>query len=155
MPEGANHAASAVVGNKFYVIGGRGGGNVVADGRNTVQVLNLQTNKWISTKTSPKSVLEPLPVARGGTGVAVVVDGLIYVIGGETKNPDQFSTSLRVYHRVDIYNPSTNKWTVGPSLQVPRHGIFPVYCNGGIHVFGGGIRAGFSSSKAHELLQLN
>ncbi|MDW8262792.1 MAG: kelch repeat-containing protein, partial [Phycisphaerales bacterium] len=59
-----------------------------------------------------------------------------------------------VYKRLDIYDPRTNTWRTGPNLPTARHGIFPVLHGGRIYVPGGGVKAGFSHSTVHEVLQL-
>jgi N-acetylneuraminic acid mutarotase len=143
MPRGLNHAASATDGSKFYVFGGRTGGNFVSNGEDTVQVYDPASNTWTSNVTGDP--LAPLPQARGGMGKAVHVAGEFYVIGGETQT-GAGATANRVYDRVDIYNPTTNTWRLGEPMPTARHGIFPVVIGGRIHVAGGGIVAGHSSS---------
>lgn len=156
MPEGVNHAAGVMRFGKFYVIGGRGGGNYPSDGFETVQVLNLRTKQWKSTHTVDKSVLAPFPVPRAGAGMAVNVGGKLYVIGGETLGLDAYSSEDGVYSRVDVYIPRLNKWRVGPPLLTARHGIYPAYCSGSrsIHVIGGSTEKGYGGSSIHEVLEV-
>jgi N-acetylneuraminic acid mutarotase len=156
MPQGRNHAASATDGTKFFVFGGRGPGsgdsNMVANGFNTVQIYNPATNTWVSS-ASAGSTIAPLPQARGGMGKAVFVNGEFFVIGGETAT-GAGATSNKVYNRVDIYNPSTNTWRLGPAMPTARHGIFPLLQSNKIYVAAGGVVAGASSSKILEILTL-
>lgn len=151
MPRGANHAAAATDGQRLWVFGGRDGKNVVGNGFNTVQVYNPATNTWISSDTSTS--VKPLPMARGGTGKAVFVNGEFYVLGGETLT-GAGATSNNVYNRVDIYNPSTNMWRLGPTMTTARHGIFPVHHAGRIYVAAGGVKAAYSHSNVNEVLQI-
>ena len=46
----------------------------------------------------------------------------------------------KVYVRVDVYNPSLNRWRRAADMSDPRHGIFPVLspANNLIYVIGGG-----------------
>ncbi len=124
MPVGRNHAAGGTDGQKLYVFGGRDGGNVVANGFNTVQIYDPLSNTWISS-TDPGSTLAPLPQARGGMGTAVYYNGEFYVMGGETLNGAGATTNF-VYDRVDIYNVASNTWRRGASMPTARHGIYPV-----------------------------
>ena len=59
---------------------------------------------------------------------AVVVAGKIYVIGGRSG----FSDFGDVY----IYDPSTDSWSTGPSIEPRGTAGAVVYC-GGIYLFGG------------------
>ena len=74
-------------------------------------------------------------------------------MGGETLDGRRRHAD-DVYNRVDVYNPVTNTWRAGPPMPTARHGIFPVLDGTRIHVAGGGVRAGFSSSTVNEVLEL-
>jgi N-acetylneuraminic acid mutarotase len=154
MPQGRNHAAAESDGAKLYVFGGRGpgsgDGNVVANGFDTVQIYDPATDSWVSS-LDPESTLAPLPQARGGMGTAVFANGEFWVMGGETVDGPG-ATADDVYDRVDIYNPTTNSWRAGPAMPTARHGIYPVLEGTRIHVAGGGVQAGDSSSTVHEVL---
>jgi N-acetylneuraminic acid mutarotase len=150
MPAGRNHAAAATDGTKFYVFGGRTGGNVVSNGFNTVQVYDPATNTWQSSDAAG-STIAPLPVARGGMGTAVYRNGEFFVIGGETLNGTG-ATATNTYNRVDVYNPLTNTWRLGAAMPTARHGIYPALYNGQIYVAGGGTQSGSSASAILEIL---
>jgi N-acetylneuraminic acid mutarotase/glucose/arabinose dehydrogenase len=156
MPQGRNHAAAESDGTKMYVFGGRGpgsgDGNDVANGFNTVQIYNPATDSWVSS-LDPGSTLAPLPEARGGMGTAVYANGEFWVMGGETVDGPT-ATANGVYDRVDIYNPVTNTWRAGPPMPTARHGIFPMLDGTRIHVVGGGVEAGDSTSTVNEVLNL-
>ena len=149
MPAGRNHAASGRDGRYFYVFGGRGPGsgdaNYVANGFDTVQRYDPVKNRW--------TIRRPLPQARGGMGKAVFLDGELYVRGGETAT-GAGATEHRVYSRVDIYNPATNKWRKGRAMATARHGIFPVRLKGDIYIPGGGVHAGASKSDVMEVYRV-
>jgi N-acetylneuraminic acid mutarotase len=154
MPRPRNHAASGTDGRRFYVFGGRGPGsgdaNVVANGYDDVQVYDPATNHWTVSDGSPGSPA-PMPQARGGMGKAVWFDGEFWVIGGETESGTG-ATGTRTYARVDIYDPGANRWRAGPTLQVARHGVFPVTYEGRIIVAGGGTHSGGSVSRTVETI---
>jgi N-acetylneuraminic acid mutarotase len=157
MKDGRNHAQSATDGQKLYVFGGRGPGsgdsNVVANGFADVQIYDPATNTWQSSN-DPGSTLAPLPQARGGGGKAVFFGGEFYVLGGETLN-GAGATPAGTYDRVDIYNPWTNTWRLGPPMPTARHGIFPVVDLNELFVAGGGENAGAGQSDVHEILAPN
>jgi N-acetylneuraminic acid mutarotase len=154
MPQGRNHAAAESDGSRMFVFGGRGAGsgdgNVVANGFDTVQIYNPATNTWVSSLDSG-STLKPLPQARGGMGTAVFTNGEFWIMGGETST-GAGATADGVYSRVDVYKPTTNTWRAGAAMPTARHGIFPVLDGTRIHVAGGGVKAGMSSSSVHEVL---
>jgi N-acetylneuraminic acid mutarotase len=153
MKQARNHAAAATDGAKLYVFGGRGPGsgdsNTVANGFDTVQIYDPATNTWVSSLDAG-STLAPLPQARGGMGKAVYYNGKFYVLGGETESGSG-ATANNVYNRVDIYDPATNTWRLGPPMPTARHGIFPLEIGGRIYVAGGGVQAGASSSSVLEI----
>jgi N-acetylneuraminic acid mutarotase len=157
MPHGRNHAAAASDGSRMFVFGGRGpgsgDGNVVANGFDTVQIYDPATDSWQSS-LDPGSTLAPLPQARGGMGTAVYANGDFWVMGGETLD-GAGATPNHVYNRVDVYNPTTDRWWAGPPMPTARHGIFPVLDGTQIHVAGGGVASGDSSSAVHEVLELD
>jgi N-acetylneuraminic acid mutarotase len=152
MPQGRNHAASATDGQRFYVFGGRVGPNVVANGFDTVQIYDPDTDTWTSSESDPG--VAPLPQARGGMGKAVFYNGEFYILGGETLD-GSLATSANVYNRVDIYNPLTNTWRLGPVMPTARHGIFPVLHAGRIYIAGGGIQAAGSQSRVVEVFNID
>lgn len=157
MPQGRNHAAAESDGEKMFVFGGRGpgsgDGNVVANGFNTVQIYDPVDDSWESS-LDPGSTIDPLPQARGGMGTAVFADGEFWVIGGETLNGPG-ATADHVYDRVDVYDPAADSWRAGPAMPTARHGIFPVIEGARLHVAGGGVESGGSSSTVHEVIDLN
>ena len=71
---------------------------------------------------------------RGGA-VAQVLDGDIYVIGGMDASGASVDT-------IEIYDPITNMWTVGPDMQTRRDNAGTAVINGNLYVFGGRTRNG-------------
>lgn len=90
--------ASAVVNNVWYTFGGWGEGGVQA------QVRSFDGTTWSSRA--------PMPTARSHAA-AVVLDGKIWVIGGEEKR----SVPSRA---VEVYDPATDTWMRRAPLRHPR-----------------------------------
>lgn len=140
---GRHHAASGTDGARFFIFGGRDGGNTVSNGYAHVLIYNPSTNLWSVNSDGGQNV-PPLPQARGGMGKAVFFNGEFYVIGGEV--PSQ------VFKRVDVYNPTTRTWRRDADLITGRHGSFPLAWNGKIFVPLGGTAVGGTQSKLNEYL---
>ncbi|GIW75935.1 MAG: hypothetical protein KatS3mg104_0998 [Phycisphaerae bacterium] len=148
MPRKLDSGASGTDGSKLYIFGGRDVGDRPGNGYAQTLVYNPDTNSW-STNAA-----QPLPVGRGGISKAPFINGEFYIIGGETDSKYSETGSDGVYDRVDIYNPSTNRWRVGPPIPTDRHGIAPLVLNNRIYVAGGGIVQGKSETSVVEYLQL-
>ena len=132
MPEALGGAASAVVNGHLYVIGGR---DSVNSARNQTYDYNIALDTW-SVRSSA-----PYPVNVPGTAVA---GGKIWVIGGGDpflgldgsasaagiNSPNTMSTTM-------VYDPVTDSWSSGPSLNVPRSFIAATALRGRIIAFGG------------------
>ncbi|MCM3157546.1 kelch repeat-containing protein [Bacillus subtilis] len=101
LPEPRSHAATAVVGDKIYVIGGYG--KTLAT--NTTFVYDSKKNEW-----SKKS---DMPIKLAGSAVAVVKDK-IYVMGGNTYRTSHTENSSKLL----IYDTKADKWEEG--VDVPK-----------------------------------
>lgn len=143
-PTARNSAASAVVGGKIYVLGGRRfsldtAGGAVQDNVATVEVYDPRTRRW--------ETRAPMPAPRGGLAAAAQ-DGAVYVFGGERQG-----TGAEVFDEVWRYDPRTDKWSDAGRLPTPRHGLGAATVGDTIHTFGGGTRAGGNfASDLHEAL---
>jgi glucose/arabinose dehydrogenase/N-acetylneuraminic acid mutarotase len=147
-----NHAAAATDGEKFYVFGGRAGGNTAQPGLDTVQIYDPSTDEWDSSDEQ-FSGIEPLPSGRGGTGKAIYYRGEFYVMGGETSLAnDPEADPDRVFAQVFAYDPMTNSWRQEARMPTARHGIYPLLFQSRIFVVGGGVEFGNSQSTVHEIL---
>jgi N-acetylneuraminic acid mutarotase len=124
MPEARDHFQGAVLGRRFYAIGGR---NTAIDATTTVNdAFDFATGSWIRG-------LKPLPTARGGFAVAVL-GAEVLVIGGEGGG--------RTFSTVEGYDTKSNSWTRLAPMALARHGIEAAVCNGGVYVVDGGTRQG-------------
>ncbi|MGV3558193.1 putative Ig domain-containing protein [Larkinella arboricola] len=87
------------VGDKFYLIGGRG--------IKPVQVYNPITKVWTNAAQTPVDMHH---------FQAVAIDGLIYVVGALSGSYPQEPT----VNQVHIYDPKANKWHLGPDIPEGR-----------------------------------
>ncbi|KAA9007705.1 hypothetical protein F4V43_04285 [Paenibacillus spiritus] len=121
MKAGRSWAASAVVGDNIYVVGGATDINVFVS---TVEAFNTTTGVW-STKTN-------LPVIANGP-VGAVNNGKIYILGGLKTPTTPQITSDTIYE----YDPILNIWEAKANLQNAPHGAAVATLNGKIYILGG------------------
>ncbi|EGD75226.1 hypothetical protein PTSG_06880 [Salpingoeca rosetta] len=148
MPKPMHHTGAGTDGSKFYIFGGRLGGNGLSQGQDDVQIYDPATNTWTWDKTS---AIKSLPTGRTGMGKAAFLHGEFYLMGGEYF-PDQDPKVLPtgVYNLVEIYNPTTNTWRQGPPMPTGLHGLHPVIYDNQIYIAGGGDHIGRGTSKAFQ-----
>ncbi len=134
LPQPNNHGMAASVNGKIYLIGGQTSDVSDQGYQNTVYELDPATGVWV-TKA-------PMPTARGA-GVAVVLDGKIYVAGGRPPRGNDFA----------VYDPATDSWQMLPNLPSQRNHITGAAINGRIHVVGGRLGHGLSplQTGVHEV----
>jgi N-acetylneuraminic acid mutarotase len=119
MPHPVHHAAVAALNGKMYLFGGFDAPTEGPPGWNPVN------DAWeYDPATDGWRALGPMPTARGG-GVAAVVGGKFYVIGGagatlgastSTIRPRQPQRSLST---VEEYDPATNRWRTRAPMPTP------------------------------------
>ena len=114
-------ATSATVGSTIYVFGGKG---------SPLSQVRLKSCEKLDTLKSPMNWerIAPMGTGRSGAGAAVV-DGKVLVIGGASRH--------NYLSSVEVYNPSTNTWQMGPSLKAPRSGMGVAVLEGTVYVAGG------------------
>ena len=139
MPRARDHFQAAVVGNKFYVIGGRKGGDpgffnaVIAP----IDVYDFTTGTW---STLPATSNFPTPRAASA---AAVIGSEIIVIGGEGNG--------NAYNNVEAFDTTTGTWRTLAPMPTARHGIQAAVCNGGIYIAGGALtQGGGSLTNIHQ-----
>jgi N-acetylneuraminic acid mutarotase len=134
LPQPNNHGMAASVNGRIYLIGGQTSDVSDQGYVNTVYELDPATGVWV-TKA-------PMPTARGA-GVAVVLDGKIYVAGGRPPRGNDFA----------VYDPATDRWEVLPNLPSQRNHLTGAAINGRIHVVGGRLGHGLSPemTTVHEV----
>jgi len=113
-------AGGVVISDSIYVIGGFDGITATAH----VQIYDTISDTW--------SVGTPLPQSRSQLE-AVILDGLIYAIGGNRADGDSNpSTNI-----VEIFDPGLDSWIDGPPLPDSRASMVAVVRQGKIYVIGG------------------
>ncbi|HEX6188418.1 MAG TPA: protein kinase [Pyrinomonadaceae bacterium] len=126
MPTARSAMATAVIGDRLYVAGGRG----PCPPCSPYQVLEIYdpvTDTWDRNAA-------PLPIALSGAGGAAL-NGKFYVVGGDLGKPEPQRANL-----LASYDPAANQWQMGPPLPTPRselgleavHGV--LYAIGGVGV---------------------
>ena len=127
MPTLRTSFATAVVDGKIYLIGGR-----VKDKRGEevitglVEVYDPLTDRW-DKRTD-------MPTVRSGMD-AVVVEGKIYVIGGQTRKAPGLVE--RFVRSIEEYNPKTDKWHQLPDMPVFKFWFSTVAVDKEIYTIGG------------------
>ena len=134
LPQPNNHGMAASVNGKIYLIGGQTSDVSDQGYQNTVYELDPAVGEWV-TKA-------PMPTARGA-GVAIVLDGKIYVAGGRPPRGNDFA----------VYDPAADSWEVLPNLPSQRNHLTGAAIEGRVHVVGGRLGHGLSPqmTTAHEV----
>jgi N-acetylneuraminic acid mutarotase len=147
MPTPRNHAAIGAVNGKIYVIGGRVGAAFIglATDVSVVEEYDPATDKW----SAPRS---RMPTARSALGYGVV-NGRIYVAGGEFQDPNMMAT----FRVVEAFDPATNSWSRMPSMPVSRHGLAGGVIGNKLILVGGDVQSSgtgvdVSTSEVDELV---
>lgn len=99
---------------RLYAIGGE-------EGAAGVFVYDIEASEWSAVEAPPET-------GRRGAA-ALVVDGEIWLIGG--------AIAGEATARVDVFDPASGVWRIGPALPEPRAGHAAALHEGAVHVFGG------------------
>ena len=133
LPRQSQHAGGAVLGKRFYVVGGE----IRDSPLRLVQAYNVKTGKWVARARLPK--------ARTHVA-AVAADSRLFVIGG--RSPDLVPTRT-----VFRYSPASNRWGVRTSMPAALAGVAAVQGRVAgidtIFAFGGVNRSGGVMSSAY------
>lgn len=131
IPEGRDHAGTAVVGSKLYILGGRryGQENV----KDTIFVLDLGDIECGWTTRGAK-----MPTSRGG--IATDITGKkVYTFGGEGNT----QATSSVFNETEAYDTVGHSWEKLGPMKTPRHGTYAVGVRKSFYVPGGGIAQSF------------
>jgi len=140
MPTGRQMATAAVVNGIIYVIGGLNFQVSVTNPHlTTVEAYDPATNTW-TTKA-------PMPGARSALQSAVV-NGVIYVFGGDNAVSTGNSNAFSPLVTVQAYDPATNTWTTKASMTLARERFAIAESGGIIYVLGGFIPSGSAGNVA-------
>jgi N-acetylneuraminic acid mutarotase len=128
LPVPLGQASIGAWNGKIYVAGGFTGGSNVT---NALRIYDIASNTWTSGANMPTS-----PGVEAAAGA--VVNGKFYVMGG-----DDFTNSLNTNF---IYDIATNTWSTGAPLPDSRTNTCGTADYGVIHVYGGVILPGFTTT---------
>ncbi len=121
MPRPVGITACSPYNGKIYLFGGN---DQMFNNQNYTQVYDPFTQQW-ELKT-------PIPTLRRGS-VSLVINNLIYVIGGRVDDPDYaVNTGAN-----EAYSPATDTWTTLASMPTPQGAIAGAVKDGKIYIFGG------------------
>src|SRR6185503_3127669 len=149
-----NHAFSAAVNGKIYVIGGRTGQGFILTATNTdvVEEYDPLSDSW----NAPR---ERMPTARSG-GVTGTDGRFIYVAGGEVTTQQL----VGAYRAIEAYDPLTDSWIKLPSMPMPRHGAAGAVIGNRLYLVSGMIQSAgalvfldptlATHTVAHDILEL-
>ncbi len=116
IPIGHFSQAGAVIGDEIYVVG---------TGGPELQIYTPATNTWRRGAD--------LPIATSAPS-ATVVDGKLYVLGGSPVGSDP---AAPVWNSVQIYDPTTDTWSMGPTMPTKAQWSAAAFSTGKLCVFGG------------------
>ncbi len=113
---------------RIYTFGGlaiiRSGENLRAVALRKTEIYDPKTNAWSAGARMP---------VGGRSAAAAPAGGKIYVFGGFRQNYAPYG----ILATVQIYDPSSNTWTLGRTMPTPQLSPAAVPLNGRIYVFGG------------------
>ncbi len=112
LPIETDHAWAVAIDGRVYVGGGSS---------NRVFAYEPQMDEWTEVTSSIYQ--------HGGTPVAAVINGMIYVAGGTGEGI--------VGNELEVYDPVTDSWTELSPMRVPRNHIAGGVINGKLYVAGG------------------
>ena len=141
MIQPAHHMSIVEHGGKFYVMGG-----CVLPPQGTGVWAPID-NAWEYDPVADTwKALAPMPSKRGA-GVAGIVNGKIYLIGGATHAPGEagvrFGVPQLVLGTVDEYDIANNQWRSRATMPTPRNHAGVGVVNNKIYVVGGRVGAAF------------
>lgn len=127
LTQGRGDAAAAVAGGRAYALGGFHHSNYWSSPMSHLEMLNP------AQLAAGWTVRKGMSLARGDKAVAVLND-LLHVVGGETKNNDSHSVPLM---DVEVYDAAADKWYNGGSIPSHRFRFVAAAHGASIFVFGG------------------
>ncbi len=112
---------------------------------NTLYIFGLESYATYDLATGTWGTFTPPPSGHGRAAEAVSVGSKIYLIGGNS------GYVFEAYTDMEIYDPATDSWTIGPSLQTGRYQFGAEYFDGRLYVVGGRNEAGEAENTVEYL----
>ena len=137
-----NSAASAVIGDRIYVIGGRTSGPNFKN-LSFAEFYDVERNSWTQ--------ISPLPVVLAGLS-ATALNGKVFVFGGEAFSETGKWQSGKAYNQVWVYSPDKNAWDKVSDMPTPRHGHGSITLDGKVYVIGGAEKVGPQQTLASTII---
>ncbi len=127
--------ASAVVGDKIYIIGG---GSLSQPLATETQIYNTKTDSWSYGTPFPYEYLSFKFLEKEKAGVTTGLDApkRIYIFAGI------YETGEETEYSVQIYNPENDSWTGGADIPTERTGFGVAVLDDLFYVIGGGTAKG-------------
>lgn len=135
-----NHVQAVVLDGKIWVLGGRwyGASNSIVD-FHTVEIYDPAADTW----TAGPRMNRPHAGAA-----AAVIDGKIYIAGGELLS--EFPPGMEP--SVEVYDPAVGQWEVMGSMPIPLHGVSGASVDGKFYILAGSTRAGTAAAYRRVLI---
>lgn len=149
-PMARNSAAGAVLDGALWVAGGR---TVNGGGTGRLDRYDPATDRWDTLAPIPPS---PATGQQVGGGLALAAaGGKLVAFGGEWFRPRAGGGGGGVFAETWIYDPGQDRWTQGPDMATPRHGLAAVAVVDTIYaVAGGSVVSGGNATGIVERLTL-
>jgi hypothetical protein len=137
LPEAREHCAAGAIGDEIIIAGGRAGG-----------IGSFQPNTLAYLPAESRYELRAPPLtARGGVAGAVL-DGKLFIFGGEGNANDPSG----VFPQVEAYEPATDTWQALADMVSPRHGFGAATSGRRIYLPGGARTQGFGAEATNSVL---
>lgn len=153
MPLPAHHVMAVGYGGKVYLFGG--GAQLEPGGPNWVPL----NNSWeYDTTQDSWKALAPMPTPRGA-GVAALVGGKIYVIGGASVHPGAKLVGLtptgphRSLDTNEVYDIAKNTWSARSPMPTARNHMAVGVVNGKVYVLGGRVGSVFVLASGTDIVE--
>eukprot|EP01047_Picozoa_sp_COSAG01_P022840 COSAG01_NODE_1371_length_10547_cov_22.320827_4_plen_199_part_00 len=156
MSRARGRLTAAVYNDMLFAIGGEDGDStgqrVVPPFKKsagaTIEVYTAQTDAWTDAWTNGSA--SNLPHPRAALGSAVL-NGSLYVIGGNNGVYDKNPAGNDAGYKVDIFNFSNASWSSGPPLVQPRWQPGVVAADGRVFVMGGASPGSYTPLASTEI----
>jgi N-acetylneuraminic acid mutarotase len=130
MPTLRRNFGAGVVGGKIYIIGGtvfdKQFGKQVSTG--LVEAYDPLTNRWERHADM---------LTKRHRIDAAVVNGKVYILGGQVLPAPGFDLADRFLTRIEVYYPKTDQWRRGPDMPMSKFSFSTVVVDNEIYTIGG------------------